>query len=40
MTQRQWFKLHGWCSLPIWILFCFICITGTIAVFSHELTWL
>ena len=40
MTQRQWFKLHGWCSLPIWIVFCFICITGTIAVFSHELTWL
>lgn len=40
MTQRQWFKLHGWCSLPIWMLFCFICITGTIAVFSHELTWL
>jgi len=40
MTQRQWFKLHGWCSLPIWVLFCFICITGTIAVFSHELTWL
>ena len=37
MTQRQWFKLHGWCSLPIWVLFCFICITGTIAVFSHWL---
>lgn len=40
MTQRQWFKLHGWFSLPIWVVFCFICITGTIAVFSHELTWL
>lgn len=40
MTQRQWFKLHGWCSLPIWVLFCFICITGTLSVFSHELTWL
>lgn len=34
------FLLHGWLSLPIWIFFCLICLTGTIAVFSHELTWL
>ncbi|HEX5791906.1 MAG TPA: PepSY-associated TM helix domain-containing protein, partial [Rheinheimera sp.] len=27
-------------SLPIWLIFCFVCVTGTIAVFSHELTWL
>jgi uncharacterized iron-regulated membrane protein len=40
LTNRFWFQLHGWCSLPIWILFCFICLTGTIAVVSHELTWL
>ena len=40
MTQRQWFTLHGWISLPIWIVFCFVCVTGTIAVVSHELTWL
>ncbi|EKE84434.1 PepSY-associated TM helix domain-containing protein [Idiomarina xiamenensis] len=40
MSKRMWFKLHGWFSLPIWVLFCFICLTGTIAVFSHELTWL
>jgi len=32
--------LHGWVSLPIWLLFCFICLTGTIAVLSHEITWL
>ncbi|MDX3775282.1 PepSY-associated TM helix domain-containing protein [Chromatiaceae bacterium AAb-1] len=37
---RFWFQLHGWFSLPIWLIFCLVCITGTIAVFSHELTWL
>lgn len=40
ITQRFWFMLHGWVSLPIWILFSFICLTGTVAVLSHELTWL
>ena len=39
-SNRFWFQLHGWFSLPIWLIFCFVCITGTIAVFSHELTWL
>lgn len=40
VSNRFWFSFHGWCSLPIWVLFCFICLTGTIAVISHELTWL
>lgn len=40
LSNRFWFAFHGWCSLPIWVLFCFICLTGTIAVVSHELTWL
>ncbi|MBU1308493.1 MAG: PepSY domain-containing protein [Gammaproteobacteria bacterium] len=40
LSNRFWFQLHGWFSLPIWLIFCFVCITGTIAVFSHELTWL
>lgn len=39
-NRRLWFKVHGWLSLPIWLLFSFICLTGTIAVFSHEITWL
>ncbi|WOT03681.1 PepSY-associated TM helix domain-containing protein [Shewanella youngdeokensis] len=39
-SNRFWFQLHGWFSLPIWIVFCFICITGTVSVISHELTWL
>lgn len=41
MTKKRfWFQLHGWFSLPIWMLFALICITGTLAVISHELTWL
>lgn len=39
-NRRLWFLVHGWLSLPVWVLFCFICLTGTIAVISHELTWL
>ncbi len=40
MSKRLWFQLHGWFSLPVWVLFCFICVTGTVSVISHELTWL
>ncbi|MEI8604329.1 PepSY-associated TM helix domain-containing protein [Pseudoalteromonas sp. B160] len=40
VSKRFWFQLHGWFSLPVWVLFCFICITGTLSVVSHELTWL
>jgi len=40
LSNKSWFKLHGWCSLPVWLIFCFVCLTGTIAVLSHELTWL
>lgn len=40
LSNRFWFQLHGWFSLPIWMLFCFVCLTGTIAVVSQELTWL
>jgi uncharacterized iron-regulated membrane protein len=40
LSNRTWFKLHGWFSLPVWFLFCFVCFTGTLAVVSHELTWL
>lgn len=39
-NRRLWFLVHGWASLPVWALFCFICLTGTIAVVSHEITWL
>ncbi|TNF36840.1 MAG: PepSY domain-containing protein, partial [Gammaproteobacteria bacterium] len=39
-SRRQWFRWHGYLSLPLWLLFAFVCLTGTIAVISHELTWL
>ena len=40
LSNRFWFQLHGWFSLPIWLVFCFVCLSGTVAVLSHELTWL
>lgn len=40
VSNRFWFQLHGWFSLPVWLIFCFVCLTGTISVISHELTWL
>ncbi|MFA9462143.1 PepSY-associated TM helix domain-containing protein [Thiohalorhabdus sp. Cl-TMA] len=40
LNRRLWLLVHGWLSLPIWLLFCFICLTGTLAVMSHEITWL
>ncbi|PQJ53327.1 PepSY-associated TM helix domain-containing protein [Psychrosphaera saromensis] len=40
VSNRFLFQLHGWFSLPVWLIFCIVCLTGTIAVISHELTWL
>lgn len=40
INRRFWFQLHGWFSLPVWVVFSFVCITGTISVLSHEITWL
>lgn len=40
LNRRLWFLVHGWLSLPVWVLFSFVCLTGTIAVMSHEITWL
>lgn len=39
-NRRLWFRVHGWLSLPVWALFAFVCLTGTVAVVSHEITWL
>lgn len=39
ISQKLWFQLHGWCSLPVWLIFTTVCLTGTIAVLSHEITW-
>jgi uncharacterized iron-regulated membrane protein len=39
-NRRFWFLLHGWLSLPVWGLLLLVCLTGTIATISHEITWL
>jgi uncharacterized iron-regulated membrane protein len=38
--RRFWFALHGWLALPIWVFLLFVCLTGTLSVVSHEVTWL
>ena len=40
INRRFWFQLHGWLSLPIWVIFSLVSLTGTISVLSHEITWL
>jgi uncharacterized iron-regulated membrane protein len=40
INRRFWFQLHGWFSLPVWVVFSFVCLTGTVSVVSHEITWL
>jgi uncharacterized iron-regulated membrane protein len=40
LNRKRWFQIHGWLALPVWVVFCFVCLTGTIAVVSHEITWL
>ena len=40
MQKASWFRLHSWVGLKLAILTCFILITGTLAVLSHELDWL
>ena len=40
VSNRFLFQLHGWFSLPGWVLFSFVCLTGTVAVMSHEFAWL
>lgn len=38
--SRLWFLWHSWLALPIWVFLFFVCVTGTIAVISTEITWL
>lgn len=35
-----WYSLHRWASLPVWIFLLFICVTGSLAVVSDEISWL
>ncbi|MDH5833705.1 PepSY-associated TM helix domain-containing protein [Luteimonas kalidii] len=35
----MWFDLHSWVGLKLCVLMAFVCLTGTLAVFSHEIDW-
>ncbi|MFP4209258.1 MAG: PepSY-associated TM helix domain-containing protein [Wenzhouxiangella sp.] len=40
MTRRNWFNLHSWAGLKLSVFMFFISITGTLAVFAHDIDWL
>lgn len=37
---RRWFLWHSWLAMPVWAFLFFICLTGSVAVMSHEIMWL
>lgn len=37
---RLWWSVHQWVGLKLSILLSFVLLTGTLAVFSHEMDWL
>ncbi len=39
-SSRLWWRVHQWVGLKLSILLGFVFLTGTIAVFSHEIDWL
>lgn len=40
MDRAKWLKVHSWVGFKVSILLCFVLITGTLAVLSHEIDWL
>lgn len=40
LNRRLWYRWHSLSGLSLSILLCFICLTGTLAVVSHEIDWL
>lgn len=38
--RRLWFDLHSWLGLKLCLFMGFVCLTGTLAVFSQEIDWL
>ncbi|MDH5831546.1 PepSY-associated TM helix domain-containing protein [Luteimonas sp. M1R5S18] len=38
--RRLWFDLHSWVGLKLCLFMGFVCLTGTLAVFAHEIDWL
>lgn len=39
-ASRVWFDVHSWVGLKLSIFMSFILVTGTLAVFAHEIDWL
>lgn len=37
--RRVWFDLHSWVGLKLCVLMAFVCLTGSLAVFSYEIDW-
>lgn len=40
MNRKTWYKWHSLAGIKLSILICFILLTGTFAVISHEIDWL
>ena len=40
MNKKKWYALHSLAGIKLSILICFILLTGTLAVISHEIDWL
>ena len=40
LDRAKWYRWHSWVGLKLSILMSFILVTGTLAVFSHEIDWL
>lgn len=40
MNKQQWYQWHSYAGFPVAVLLCFIMLTGTLAVLSHEIDWL
>lgn len=38
-ASRLWWRVHQWVGLKLSILLSFVFLTGTVAVFSHEIDW-
>jgi uncharacterized iron-regulated membrane protein len=39
VSRRMWFDVHSWIGLKLSVLMAFVCLTGTLAVFSYEIDW-
>ncbi|WP_440957367.1 PepSY-associated TM helix domain-containing protein [Oceanicaulis sp. LC35] len=38
-ARSIWWRLHHWAGLQVSLFLAFVCLTGTLAVFSYELDW-